>query len=95
MSEWTGIGLIGVVLALGLLGLSRLATPYSASVDEFEKRASEGPGLLGASLIGLQKALEPATERAAVVVQDLNEGHLDGEQESGDGLDNNEQGIAG
>ena len=90
-----GIGVIALVLALGLFGLSRLAAPYSASVEEFERRASEGPGLLGASLIGLQKALEPAAERAAIVVEDLKQGHLDGEQESGDdGLDNDEHGIA-
>jgi hypothetical protein len=94
MSEWIGIGVIALVLALGLLGLSRIAAPYSTSVEEFEKRASEGPGLFGASLSGLQKALEPAAERAANVVEDLKQGHLDGEQESGDDLDNEENGIA-
>jgi hypothetical protein len=95
MSEWLGIALVALILALGWFGLSRLATPYSASAEEFEKRASEGPGLLGASLIGLQKALEPAAERAAIVVEDLKQGHLDGEQESGDGLDTDEKEIAG
>jgi hypothetical protein len=52
--------------------------------EEYEKRVSEGPGLLGAGLIGVQKILDPAAEKAAVVQQDFRAGHLDGEQESGD-----------
>jgi len=40
--------------------------------------------LLGAGLVGLQKALDPAMEKAVEVQEDFREGRYDGEQESGD-----------
>jgi hypothetical protein len=40
--------------------------------------------LLGAGLISLQKALDPAAEKAAEVQEDFRQGRYDGEQESGD-----------
>ena len=85
MSDWVGIGIIGFLLLCGLFGLSRLSKPYTLTTEEFEKRASEGPGLLGAGLIGIQKALDPAAEKAVEVQQDLKQGRYDGEQGSGDG----------
>ena len=42
------------------------------------------PGLLGASLIGLQSALDPAKQKAVETQEDLKQGRYDGEQESGD-----------
>ena len=44
----------------------------------------EAPGLLSAGLVGLQKALDPATEKAVEAQEDLRQGRYDGEQESGD-----------
>ncbi|HEX6649163.1 MAG TPA: hypothetical protein VF075_06480, partial [Pyrinomonadaceae bacterium] len=54
------------------------------SPEEFEKRVQEGPGLLGASLIGLQSALDPSKQKSVEVVEDLKRGVYDGEQDSGD-----------
>ena len=51
---------------------------------KIEKRAQEGPGLLGAGLVGLQKALDPAMEKAVEVQEDLKQGRYDSEDESGD-----------
>jgi hypothetical protein len=84
MSDLIGIAIIGFLVLCGILGLLRLSKPYDISSEEFEKRAQEGPGLLGASLIGLQKALDPAMDKAAEVQADLRQGRYDGEQESGD-----------
>lgn len=83
MSDWIGLAIIAFVVICGIFGLSQLSKPYEVSVEEYEKRASEGPGLLGAGLVGLQKALDPAMERAVEVQEDLREGRYDGEQESG------------
>jgi hypothetical protein len=85
MSDWIGMGIIVLVLLFGLFGLARLSKPYDVSTEEFERRANEGPGLLGAGLIGIQKLLDPAVEKAVAVQEDLREGRYDGEQESGDG----------
>jgi hypothetical protein len=84
MNDWIGIGVIVFLVACGLFGLSRLSKPYDVSTEEFERRAQEGPGLLGAGLIGIQKALDPAMQKAVEVQEDLREGRYDGEQESGD-----------
>jgi hypothetical protein len=84
MSDWIGIAIIGFLVLCGLFGLSRLSKPYDISTEEFERRAQEGPGLLGAGLVGIQKALDPAMQKAAEVQEDLRQGRYNGEQESGD-----------
>jgi len=84
MSNWIGLGVILFLVACGLFALSRLGKPYDITVEEYERRAQEGPGLLGAGLISIQKALDPAAEKAAEVQEDFRQGRYDGEQESGD-----------
>ena len=84
MSDLVGLGIIAFVILCGLFGLSRLSKPYDVSTEEFERRAQEGPGLLGAGLVGIQKALDPGMQRAVEVQEDLRAGRYDGEQESGD-----------
>jgi len=84
MSDWIGLAIVGFVILCGLFGLSRLSKPYDVSTEEFERRAQEGPGLLGAGLVGIQKALDPSKERAVEVIEDLRQGRYDGEKESGD-----------
>ena len=82
-NDWIGLGIIAFLILCGLFGLSRLSKPYDVSVEEFERRAQEGPGLLSAGLVGLQKALDPSKEKAVEVIQDLKEGRYDGEQGTG------------
>ena len=84
MSDWVGLGIIAFLILCGLFGLSRLSKPYDVTTEEFERRAQEGPGLLGAGLVGIQKALDPAMQKAVEVQEDLRQGRFDGEQESGD-----------
>ena len=99
MSDWIGLGIIVFIVLCGLFGLSRLSKPYDVSTEEFERRAQEGPGLLGASLIGLQTALDPAKEKSVEVVEALKRGRYDGEDESGDppeaGDNSDEEGTNG
>ena len=96
MSDWIGLGVIAILVLCGLFALSQLSKPYDVTTEEFERRAQEGPGLLGAGLISIQKALDPAAERAAAVQEDFKAGHYEGEDESGDPPepgDNNEQTV--
>ena len=85
MKDFIGLGFILLLVFGGLYLLTRPAKPLT--VEEFEKRAHENPGMLSAGMMGLQKILDPATEKAAIVQEDFRQGYLDGEQESGD--DNN------
>jgi hypothetical protein len=84
MNDWIGLAILGFLILCGLFGLSRLGKPYDVTTEEFERRAQEGPGLLGAGLVGLQKALDPAMEKAVEVQEDLKQGRYDGEQGSGE-----------
>ena len=84
MSDWIGIGVILFIVLCGLFGLSQLSKPYDVSVEEFEKRAQEGPSLMSAGLSGLQKFLDPTEEKAAEVQEDLRQGRYNKEQDSGD-----------
>ena len=84
MNDWIGLGIIAFLVVCGLFGLLRLSKPYDVSVEEFEKRAKEGPGLLGAGLVGIQKALDPAMQKAVEAQEDLKRGRYNKEDESGD-----------
>ncbi len=84
MNDWIGLAVIGFLILCGLFGLSRLGKPYDITTEEFERRAQEGPGLLGAGLVSLQKALDPAMEKAVEAQEDLKQGRYDGEQGSGE-----------
>lgn len=84
MNDWIGLAIIGFLVICGLVGLSLLGKPYDVSVEEFERRAQEGPGLLGAGLVGLQKALDPAMEKAVEAQEDLKRGKYDSEDDQGD-----------
>ncbi|HJX90493.1 MAG TPA: hypothetical protein VJ372_08350 [Pyrinomonadaceae bacterium] len=83
MGDWIGLGIIVFIVVCGLVGLSHLGKPYDVTIEEYERRAHEAPGLISAGLVGLQKALDPATEKAVVAQEDLRQGRFDGEQESG------------
>ena len=87
MSDWIGLGVIILILVGAVCGLAALGKPYEVTPEEFEKRVNEGPGLLSAGLVGIQKLLDPAAEKAAAVQEDFRQGYLDGEQESGEGKD--------
>ena len=84
MNDWIGIAVIAFLILCGLFGLSRVSKPYDITTEEFERRAHEGPGLLGAGVIEIQKVLDPAAQRAAVVQEELKQGRYDGEQGSGE-----------
>jgi hypothetical protein len=83
MKDWIGLAFILLIVIGGVYLLTRPTKPLT--VEEFEKRAAEAPGMLSAGVMGLQKVLDPGAAKAAAVVEDYKQGYLDGEQESGDG----------
>jgi hypothetical protein len=85
MRDLIGLAFILLLVFGGLYLLTRPTKPLT--VEEFEKRANENRGLMGAGMMGLQKILDPAAEKAAIAQEDFRQGYLDGEQESGDGDD--------
>jgi hypothetical protein len=97
MGDWIGLGIFVLVVVGAIVGLSQLGkTRKPISAEEFERRVQEGPGGLSASVIGLQRILEPGTEKSVAVQQDLRAGfydeneHADGDD--GDGVDGGDAG---
>lgn len=84
MSDWIGLAVIALLVLCGVLGLWGLSKPYNVTSEEYERRAAEAPGLLNASLVGLQKALDPTMEKAVEVQEDLKQGRYNKEQGSGE-----------
>ena len=92
MSDWIGLGVIVTILGSGIYALGRVSLPRAPLTDEeYEKRLQENKGrsMLSAGVMGLQKILEPAVEKAVEVQEDFRQGYYDGEQESGDANDTN------
>jgi hypothetical protein len=84
MSNWIGLAFLLLLVVAAIWGLSALGKPRKPlTEEEFERRVSEGTGLVGAGFVGLQKALEPAAERAEITQQEFKRGNYDKKQESG------------
>lgn len=84
MNDLIGLGVVALIILGAVYGLHRLSKPYDVSAEEFEKRAQEGPSLISAGMIGLQKMLEPGAKKAIEVQEDLRAGHYNKDDESGD-----------
>ena len=84
MHDLIGLGIIVLVILGGLYGLAHLSKPYDVTPEEFEKRAREGPGLISAGMIGLQKMLEPGAKKAIEAQEDLRRGKYNKEDGSGE-----------
>ncbi|HVF55070.1 MAG TPA: hypothetical protein VM934_02905 [Pyrinomonadaceae bacterium] len=90
MGDWIGLGIIVLVLAGGLFGLSHLGRPSKPiSQDEYERRIHEGRGTMSAGVMAgmhaLQKLMNPKAAEAIEVQKDLRAGYYDDQQEVGDG----------
>jgi hypothetical protein len=86
MGDWIGLGIILLVVAGALVGLSYLGKPAKPlSEEEYERRAREGPGVLSAGVMGLQKILDPGTAKAVAAQQDLKAGYYNDEEKEGEG----------
>ena len=84
MHDLIGLGIVALVILVALFSLSRLSKPYEVTPEEFEKRVKEGPGLISAGMIGLQKMLEPGAKKAIEAQQDLRRGKYNKEDGSGE-----------
>jgi hypothetical protein len=92
MNDWIGLGVIVLILAGGLYWLMRANQPRELTQEEYEKRLRESVsrGLVSGAAMGLQKALDPAAEKAVAVQNDLRAGHYNDQQKSGDDDDKND-----
>ena len=98
MGDWIGLGVIVLVLAGCLWGLSHLGkTREPMSEEEFERRAAESRGTMSAGVVGLmyalQKLMNPKAAEAVEVQKDLRAGFYNTEHgESGEGGEGEDDG---
>jgi hypothetical protein len=94
MNDWIGLGVILLIVVGGVYWLARTNQPKELTQEEYEKRLKEsiGRGLVSGAAMGLQTILDPATEKAVAVQNDLRAGHYNDQQESGDDDDDEEEG---
>ena len=84
-SDWIGLGIIALLIIGALFGLSQITKPYDVHTEEeFQKRRKESAGMMVAGLKGLQQMLDPAEKKAAIVLQDLERGIYDDQEEADD-----------
>src|SRR5437868_339224 len=86
MGDWIGLAVIVFIVVGALYGLSHLGKPAKPlSKEEYERRVREGPGAMSAGVMGLQKFLDPGTEKAIEAQQDLKAGYYNDEEKEGEG----------
>jgi hypothetical protein len=88
MGDWIGLGIILLVAAGAVAGLSYLGKPRPMSNEEFERRAAEARGTMSAGVAGLmyslQKLMNPKAAEAVEVQKDLRAGYYDAREQAGD-----------
>jgi hypothetical protein len=90
MSDWIGLGIIVLVIAGALFGLSHLGKAQKPlSREEYERRVAEGRGWMStgafAGMTALQKLINPKAVEAIEVQKDLQAGFYNDEEKKGEG----------
>jgi len=100
MGDWIGLGVIVLVVAGSLWGLSHLGRAREPmSEEEFERRAAEARGTTSAGVAGmmyaLQKLMNPKAAEAVEVLKDMKAGYYDEGEQAGEGGGDGEPGAPG
>src|SRR2546423_4211069 len=90
MGDWIGLGIIMLVVAGALFGLSHLGKPAKPmSSEEYERRVREGRGWMStgalAGINALHKLVNPKAAEAIEVQKDLKAGYYNDEEKKGEG----------
>src|SRR5436309_7090513 len=96
MGDWIGLGIILLVVAGALFGLSHLSRPAKPlSNEEYERRIREGRGWAStgamAGINALHKLVNPKAAEAIEVQKDLKAGFYNDEEKKGEGDDPDQQ----
>lgn len=74
MSDWIGLVFLVLLVLAAIAGMRILSRPRTTTSEEFERNASEGTTLAGASFNALQEAMDPQAARAKEVVMQMKKG---------------------
>lgn len=74
MSDWVGLGFFVLLIGGVLIGLRVLSRSRTTTSEEFERNASEGTTMLGATANALHELLNPEEAKAKEVITQMKEG---------------------
>ena len=74
MNDWLGLGFFVLLIAGGIVGLKILSKPATRTTEEFERNASEGTTMLGATMNALQEMMNPEEAKAKETITQMKEG---------------------
>ena len=76
MSDWIGLGFFVLLLVGAIIGLKVISRPVTRTSEEFERNASEGTTMLGATMNAVQEAMNPAEAKAKETITQMKEGRF-------------------
>lgn len=86
-----GLSIIILVVFSGCYGLHRITKPVAYTKEEYEKRLKKSSGIaagaMNAMLYPFQEWWNPKAVEAIHVIKDMRAGYYDGQQDSGEGVD--------
>jgi hypothetical protein len=74
MNDWLGLGFFVLLIAGVIVGLKILSKPATRTTEEFERNASEGTTMLGATMNALQEMMNPEEAKAKETITQMKEG---------------------
>jgi hypothetical protein len=74
MADWIGLAFFVILLIGTFVGLKILASPKPRTSEEFERNATEGTTMLGASMNALQEMMNPEAAKAKEVEMQMKDG---------------------
>ena len=74
MNDWLGLGFFVLLIVGAIVGLKILSKPATRTTEEFERNASEGTTMLGATMNALQEMMNPEEAKAKETITQMKEG---------------------
>ncbi|MBK6723683.1 MAG: hypothetical protein IPO41_01100 [Acidobacteria bacterium] len=83
MGDWIGIGFFVLLIVGAIVGLKALSRPQKRTAEEFERNASEGTTMIGASMNALQELMDPQAAKSKEVITQMKEGRYQKKKREG------------
>jgi hypothetical protein len=83
MNDWLGLGFFILLIVGAIVGLKILSKPATRTAEEFERNASEGTTMLGATMNALQELMNPEEAKAKETITQMKDGRYQKKKREG------------
>lgn len=91
MGDWIGLAFFVLLVVGVIVGLKVLSKPRVSTSEEFERNASEGKTMLGASMNALQQIMDPAEAKSKETIAQMKDGNFQKKKREGKALGKDNQ----